>query len=145
MKESFNRGRGPDRRRAWPTKVKAVLYPFLLLFLALLCAFSIWAEWGPYAWIAAAQIALQGGYGGSTNLVVTVFLFLVIGGLVTKWLGPAVAAAARGAVIIAAALVLAHLFLGVYFIALRDNAPARVSFTDAAQNVTWLPRTMAID
>ena len=113
--------------------------------LLLLLAFSVWAEWGPYAWAAAGQLAVMDSYSGK----LTLFLMLIV--LVPPAVvllshvlgaGRAVWAVAFGSPALALTL---HLAATGYFLVTGGSAPERASFADAVGTASFLPRSFTLD
>lgn len=114
------------------------------LLLALL-VFSLWAEWGPYAWAAAGQLAVMDSYSGKLTLLVVLIVFLppmivVLGPVLGA--GRAVWAVAFGIPVLALAL---HLAATGYFLVTGGSPPESASFADAVRTASFLPRSFRLD
>ena len=116
-------------------------------FVLLLCAFafSLWAEWGPYAWVAAAQVALMNSYSEKLTFVLTfvpflipavILLFLFISG------GRAVKAVGFGVPVM---LVLLHLLATIYFVSTGGTQADASSFDSAVQSASFVPQNITLE
>jgi hypothetical protein len=108
-----------------------------------LLAFSVWAEWGPYEWAAAAQLAVMDSYGQKLTLILVLFLFVIPGALLLAPVlkaGRLVWAVAFGLPAVALAL---HFAAMSYFLATGGPASSP-SFADAVDSATFLPRAFTL-
>ncbi|WP_395750347.1 hypothetical protein [Prosthecobacter sp.] len=106
-------------------------------------AFSLWAEWGPYAWITAAQTALGGSYFGKVSFTLTFILHLV----------PAIllffAAYGRVSNMLTLGLpvvcILAHLTATVWFVSTGGRHADGSSFDSAVRSASFVPQDIALE
>lgn len=108
-------------------------------------AFSLWAEWGPYAWIAAAQIAILDSYFGKATFMLTLVLFLMPAMLLLFMFisaGRGVKAIGFG---IPGLLVLAHFGTAVFFVINAGKQADSSTFEIAARGAGFLPQNIAIE
>lgn len=109
-------------------------------------AFSLWAEWGPYAWIAAAQIALLDSYFGKATFILTLVLFLVPAMLLLFMFisaGRGVKAIGFG---VPALLVLAHFVAAVFFVCTTAKQAGTVTtFESITKGTCFLPQNIILE
>jgi hypothetical protein len=124
---------------------KAFFAAIGLIVTLLLFAFSLWAEWGPYAWTAAIQVAIGGSYYGLVAYMATFIIFCVP----TIFLGKVVMASGRWAFLLAfgvpAALVAVHLSLTVYYLVTGGVQVDSSTFSSAVREAGFLPRNIELD
>ncbi len=125
-------------------QLKGLLAAIGFNLVLILLAFSFWAEWGPYAWAAAAQIAVMDSYSAKLTFFVVAIVFVPI---VLLLLAPvlkatrAVWAVAFGVPVLAVSL---HFAASAYFL-VTGGEPARgTSFADAVDSASFLPRDFAL-
>ena len=114
-------------------------------FVLLVCAFafSLWAEWGPYAWVAATQVALIDSYSEKLTFVLTLVLFLIPAVIIL------VTSRGRGARMISLGipglLVLLHLAATVYFVSTGGTQSDASSFDSAVQSASFVAQNITLE
>jgi hypothetical protein len=114
-------------------------------FVLLVCtfAFSLWAEWGPYSWVAAAQMAIMDSYSGKLTFVLTFVLFLIPAMLLL------VISKGRLAKMIALGvpglLVLLHLVATIYFVSSGGTQAEAPTFESAIRSASFVPHNITLE
>ena len=128
-----------------PSLGKGILCAVGFALLGILCAYSIWAEWGPYAWVASLQLALFSSYLSFVTFALTLLLF----GIPALLLGVnlveqprAIQALAFG---IPALLVLCHFLVISYCMIAGGSEPTRLTVTEAIQRASILPQGISVE
>ena len=109
-----------------------------------LLAFCFWAEWGPYAWVAAGQLAVMDSYSTKLTLFLVLLAFAVPIVLLLMPIfkaGRAVLAVAFGVPALAVAL---HLATTAYFLVTGGPAAESASFPAAVGSASLLPRPFSL-
>jgi hypothetical protein len=108
-------------------------------------AFSLWAEWGPYSWLAAAQVALMDSYSEKLTFVLTFVLFL-IPAMILLFLfvsgGRSAMAVGLG---IPGLLVLLHLVATIYFVSTGGTQADASSFDSAVHNASFVLQNITLE
>ena len=124
---------------------KTLLAAIGFSLLLLLFAFSLWAEWGPYAWVAAAQVAMFDSYGEKLTFMLTLILFIIPVIALSIPLFNAGRRAWQVALALPALALLAHLGLTGYYMAVGDPGPVLTTTADAIAAAKLLPRSVLLD
>lgn len=124
--------------------MKKIIAALVAALLLLLYAFSLWAEWGPYAWLAGAQFAVFHSYEVPLTFVGVSLLFAVP--LIFAWKemgsGRTSLCVAFG---VPAAAVAAHLSLTLFFAVTGGTAADSTTFRSAVQDAGFLPKRFRMD
>jgi hypothetical protein len=106
-------------------------------------AFSLWAEWGPYAWVTAAQMAIMDSYFGKLNFVLTFVLFLIPAMILLF--------ASRGRVAktialgVPGLLLLVHFIATIYFVSTGGTQAEATTFESAVRSASFIPQNITLE
>ncbi|MBB5032743.1 hypothetical protein [Prosthecobacter vanneervenii] len=121
---------------------KALLAALGFNLLAASFAFSLWAEWGPYSWVASAQLALIGSYFGKATFILTFILHLIPAMILL------IMARGRAALVLALGLpglfLLAHLAATIYFVSTGGTQADASSFDAAVRSAAFVPHNISL-
>lgn len=124
--------------------IKGFLAAIAFVVLLFLFAFSIWAEWGPYAWVAAVQIATMNEYAEKLTFLLVFLLFW----FPAMALFPHINAAGRPTQILAfgipALFAFVHISATVYFLCIGGTPPERSTLASALRSTTFLPQGITL-
>ncbi|MCX6852901.1 MAG: hypothetical protein NTY98_28760 [Verrucomicrobia bacterium] len=108
-------------------------------------AFSLWAEWGPYSWLAAAQVALMDSYSEKLTFVLS-FVFFLIPAMLLLFLfisgGRAAKLVGLGVPVL---LVLIHLVATIYFVGTGGTQADASSFESAVHSASFVPQNITLE
>ena len=108
-------------------------------------AFSLWAEWGPYSWVAAAQVALIESYSEKLTFVLT-FVFFLIPAVILLILFVSGGRAAKVVGLgIPGLLVLLHLVATIYFVGTGGTQADASSFDSAVHSAGFVPQNITLE
>lgn len=106
-------------------------------------AFSLWAEWGPYAWITTAQTALLGSYFGKASFMLTFILHLIPAMLLLLMAWGRVA---KGIVLgLPVLCILAHLTVTVWLVSTGGQHADGSSFESAVRSAGFVPQDITLE
>ena len=125
--------------------IKALLCAVGFVLLVGTFAFSLWAEWGPYAWVAAAQVALMDSYSEKLTFVLT-FVFFLIPAMILLFLfisgGRAAKVIGLG---VPGMLILLHLVATIYFVGTGGTQADASSFDSAVHSAGFVPQNITLE
>lgn len=108
-------------------------------------AFSLWAEWGPFAWVAAAQLAIMDSYSGKLTFILTFVLFLIPAMILLFQF----ISGGRAAIVIGfgvpALLVLAHLAATIFFVSTGGAQIESPAFDVAVRGANFVPKNITLE
>lgn len=124
--------------------MRSLYYAAVASALVALLAFSLWAEWGPWAWVAAAQLAVIKAYGVSLTGIIVALAFILP--MIPLWYRmdgsrPTLALAVG----LPVAAIAVHLGMTVFFCATGGAAAGSSSFAEAVAGAGFLPKNFRMD
>ncbi|MHB1081967.1 MAG: hypothetical protein ACYC67_21435 [Prosthecobacter sp.] len=125
--------------------MKALLSAVGFVLLVGAFAFSLWAEWGPYAWVAAAQLAVMDSYSEKLTFILTFLLFL-IPALVLLFQffsgGRLAQAVGLGVPVV---LILIHLAATVFFVSSGGSQLEAATFESGIRTANFVPQNITLE
>jgi len=124
--------------------IKGFLAAIAFIVALFVFAFSLWAEWGPYSWAAAIQIAIMDEYEVTITLLLMFLMFLPLAFVLL----PHITASGLSAQVLAfgvpALFVLVHIAATVYFLFTDDTPADSSTFASALRGATFLPHSFVL-
>lgn len=125
--------------------IKALLCAVGFVLLVGTFAFSLWAEWGPYSWLASAQLALIDSYSEKLTFVLTFVLFLIPAMILLFVFISGVRAARAVALGVPGLLVVLHLGATIYFVSTGGTQADASSFDSAVHSASFVPQNITLE
>lgn len=125
--------------------IKALLSALGFVLLAGAFAFSLWAEWGPYSWVAAGQVALMDSYSEKLTFVLTLVLFLIPAMLLLLLSVSAGRMAKAVALGVPGLLVLVHFAATIFFVGSGGAQVEGSTFESAVRSAGFMPQNITLE